>query len=292
MPGTSELIVELPPELLPESSVELSSELFPHVAPQSLTLPWLVAFTTRARRDGDALCTPQSLDFTAGRGDENRRELERWLAPLAVTWLTLEHGTKIATINSTISPTADAAIITQPGFAVAFTTADCLPLVCVDVEKEVVVAIHAGWRSLAGGIIERTVERLRSECATSPEQLKIWIGPAIARDDYEVGREVHDALLTRPGVTEEQFVSRGQGHFLADLPGAATTILTSLGVPAQAIERYPVSTKQSPLLHSVRRDGAQAGRMATVVGIRELPSPSPSSSPSTESSLSLSPTPS
>jgi YfiH family protein len=187
-----------------------------------------------------------------------------------------------------ISPTADAAIITQPGFAVAFTTADCLPLVCVDVEKKVVAAIHAGWRSLAAGIIERTLERLRSECAVSPERLKVWIGPAVARDDYEVGTEVHDALLTRPGVTEEQLAPRGQAHFLADLPGAATAILVSLGVPAPAIERYPVSTRQSPLLHSVRRDGALAGRMATVVGIRELPSvatpPSLTPEPSRESS--------
>jgi YfiH family protein len=206
----------------------------------------------------------------AGRGDDNRHELESALAPLAVTWLSLEHATEIAILDSNNridSPTADAAIITRPGLAAAFTTADCLPIVCVDVDKKIAATIHAGWRSLAAGIIERVVERLISDCAASPKRLRVWIGPAIARDDYEVGAEVHDALLTRPGVTEKQFVSRGRGHFLADLPGAATAILLTLGVPTRAIERHPVSTRQSPLLHSVRRDGAQAGRMATVVGI-------------------------
>jgi copper oxidase (laccase) domain-containing protein len=153
----------------------------------------------------------------------------------------------------------------------------------------VAAGVHAGWRSLAAGIIERTVERLLSECEARPEGLRVWIGPAIGREDYEVGTEVRDALLARPAVTEDCFTpvaavpaapapaatpaaTAPAGHFLADLPAAATAILISHGVSPQAIEHYPVSTKRSPLLHSVRRDGARAGRMATVVGIRgEVP---------------------
>jgi YfiH family protein len=217
------------------------------------------------------------LDFAAGGGEANRRELEAALVPLAVTWLTLDHGAKIAISNSnnsftSRSPVADAAIITRPGLAVAFTTADCLPLVCVSVQQRVVAAVHAGWRGLAAGVVERTIERLVNDYNVQPETLKIWIGPAIAGEDYEVGGEVRDALLVRPGVSEEQFAPGDHGHFFADLPGVATDLLVSLGVSALAIERYPVSTRQSPLLHSVRRDGTRAGRMATVVGIRELSS--------------------
>jgi YfiH family protein len=255
------------------------SERFPHIAPRTLTQPWLVAFTTRARRGG------RPLSFAATEGEANRRELEQALTPLHVTWLTLEHGTKIALLNSNnaedvrgapitperCSPIADAAIVVSPGTAVAFTTADCLPIVCADTRDHVVAGIHAGWRSLAAGIIERTVESLCERYGVQPETLEVWIGPAIAREDYEVGSDVRDALLARPAVTSAHF-SRSPNdatRWCADLPGAATSILMSLGIPALAIERHPESTRQSPLLHSARRDGAQSGRMATVVGIRE-----------------------
>jgi YfiH family protein len=166
------------------------------------------------------------------------------------------------------SPACDAAIITQPGTAVAFTTADCLPLVCVSTEEKVAAAIHAGWRGLAAGVIERTVERMTDAGAVRTEGLRVWIGPAIAREDYEVNHDVKDALLARPAITAEHFTPCGTGHFLADLPGAATAIFASLGVPSSAVERCPLSTKSNVFLHSFRRDGAAAGRIATVVGIR------------------------
>ncbi|MDR0347602.1 MAG: polyphenol oxidase family protein [Coriobacteriales bacterium] len=286
---------------------------FPRVAPQKLVLPWLIAFTTLAQHNGaprDFAGAP--FDFIAGKGENNRRALERALmqeltqgstqepageyrsegegdksadasartSPV-LTWLSLEHGTRIVTLDGKTSaseaflsvpaPVADAAILTVPGTAVAFTTADCLPLVCASSEKQVVAAIHAGWRSLAGGIIERALEQLADSHGVRPETLMVWIGPAIAGEDYEVGGEVRDALLVRPAITEKHFTSCGDEHFLADLPGAAMAILTSFGVPASSIERYPHSTKSSPLYHSVRRDGTQAGRMATVAALRPTP---------------------
>jgi YfiH family protein len=276
----------------------------PHFAPQGFSLPWLVAFTTLAQREG------LPLDFAADKKTTNRRELEDALAPLTVTWLTLEHGAKIAVLDNeakdasvavedargelaaptaptasaaspvpaapTASPLADAAIITQPGRAVAFTTADCVPLVCVSAQQRVVAAIHAGWRGLAAGIVERTIEVLTNTCDIRSETLNVWIGPAIAGEDYEVGAEVKDALFARPAITEAHFLpSPGDPtRFLADLPAAATSVLVALGIPAAGIERCPFSTMRSPLLHSVRRDGAKAGRMATVVGITSS-SPAP-----------------
>ena len=323
---------------------------FSIVKPQSFSYPWLFAFTTLAEHDGAA------VDFMAGKCEDRRRELEACLAPLSVTWLTLEHRARIVDIGqgrerehrengnwancsslqeperflhendgnvwfsspnnrgtknelcksagqkaavsqsflsrkekpcisanlmqkhrkpvqnhptevSRVSETeGDGAILTEPGTAVAFTTADCLPIICVSDKPRIVAAIHAGWRSLAAGIIEAAIERLRQNGA-DPTTLRVWIGPAVACEDYEVSDEVRDRLLLRPAVTESCFRMTRPGHWLADLPGAASAILNSLGVPSDAIERYPISTAQDRLLHSVRRDGKAAGRMATAVGI-------------------------
>jgi copper oxidase (laccase) domain-containing protein len=207
---------------------------------------------------------------------------------------------------------------------VAFTTADCLPIICVSNKPRLAVAIHAGWRSLAAGIIEGCIDLLQKQYGAVTAGLEFWIGPAIAAADYEVSEEVRHALLMRPAIraaaeaaaqaaadaanrtisrykatadssadalavratssadalaahagsmahasTSQLFVPTRPGHYLADLSAAATVILTSLGVPAASIRRHSLSTAQSPLLHSLRRDRGSTGRMATVVGIKK-----------------------
>ena len=243
------------------------SDRFSVVGPSEFSAPWLVAFTTLAQHDN------RVVDFKAGSCEAQRRELESCLAPLAVTWLTLEHKATVVDINQEAhylnSPVADAAIVSRPGSAVAFTTADCLPIVCFSEKQRVAAGIHAGWRSLAAGIVEAVIARLNTEYSVHPASLKVWIGPSIGKDDYEVSDTVRTKLLIRPAVAEDCFQPVKPGHWLADLAGAATAILTSLGIVPNNVERYPVSTKRSPLLHSARRDGDRAGRMATVVGIKE-----------------------
>jgi YfiH family protein len=241
------------------------SDLYPIVGPQGFGLDWLEAFTVLARR-GDEV-----FDFMAGRCEEQRRQLERALAPLAVTWLSLEHGAQVADIGDPLqaaSPVADGALVTVPGTAAAFTTADCLPVIVASSTLKVAAAIHAGWRSLAGGIIEAAVARMQAELGVNPRELKAWIGPAIAAADYEVSSEVRTALLARPAITQRFFKPTSAGHWLADLPAAANAVLASLGVLPGNIERCPLCTFADPRLHSARRDGPTSGRMATIVGIR------------------------
>ena len=244
------------------------SEKFRGIEPSGFAFPWLVAFTTPAQHGGER------LDFMADRCEAQRRELERALAPLAVTWLSLEHGNTVIDLTRQNvplcppNPVADGAILTEPGMAVAFTTADCLPIICVSERHRVVAAIHAGWRSLAAGIIEVAVTRLEQEYGVDPTSLRVWIGPAIAFEDYEVSDEVREKLLVRPAVTERFFLQTQPGHWLVDLSGAARAVFASLGVSSDSMERYPISTARSQLLHSARRDGAAAGRMATLAGIK------------------------
>ena len=85
------------------------------------------------------------------------------LCPAEPRWMTQVHG--IAVVNAEEvtdeSVQADAQVTTQPGTVCVVQVADCLPVLLADAEGRVVGAVHAGWKSLAGGVIEAAVEAVQ-----------------------------------------------------------------------------------------------------------------------------------
>ena len=73
-------------------------------------------------------------------------------------------------------------------------TADCLPVLLA--ADGAVAAIHAGWRGLAGGVLEEGVAALRDLGATGP--VVAAIGPGACGRCYEVGDEVREAFDLEP----------------------------------------------------------------------------------------------
>jgi polyphenol oxidase len=122
--------------------------------------------------------------------------------------------------------------------------------------RPAVALLHAGWRGVAGGILEEGLGVLKDRFGVEPGQLHAHLGPAISGDRYEVGPEVHRALgLPDPGEPG-----------LLDLRGAAAERLAEGGVPR---ERIGVSTRcslEDPLFFSHR--GGDDGRQVAFLGIR------------------------
>ena len=243
------------------------------ITASNITDKRLLAFTT---------CAPADYKGNSVQGEKNRRALEQSLAPLRLAWLNLEHA-DVLTIDPPEATSADAVIITEPGHAAAFTTADCLPLIVSahdhgrarnttgEPRKQLCIAgIHAGWRGLASGVIEKTILYLSKELGYAPQSLHAWIGPSIKFEDYEVGEDAYKALKAISLARSEHFFATRPQHWLADLPGLATAILVGKGIPAEHIARCPLSSYQSPQFHSYRRDARLSGRMATIVGIKQV----------------------
>src|SRR6185312_1184403 len=106
---------------------------------------------------------------------ENRRIL-RSLLPAEPVWLEQVHGTEVFHANKVANvPRADASIATQAGMVCVVMTADCLPVLFCDAGGKIVAAAHAGWRGLAGGVLERTVAAMREAGAG---EILAWLGPA------------------------------------------------------------------------------------------------------------------
>lgn len=225
-------------------------------------------FTT-TRAGGVSTGAWASLNLSDRMGDEptavaeNRRRF-RALLPSAPGWLRQVHGDRVLrreTLDSgeeSNAPRADAAWCATPGLACTVLTADCLPVLFCDRGATVVAVAHAGWRGLAGGVLEATVAALPA----APSELLAWIGPGIGVHAYEVGKDFRSQFRRRLPWLEDGFERVG-GQVHADLEAIARAILARAGVGAVHGGGFCTYT-DARRFFSHRRE-ANGGRMATTV---------------------------
>jgi polyphenol oxidase len=212
-----------------------------------------VVFTTRA--DGDLGHGGEYVH--AVRPDVEARR--RAVVDLPWTWLRQVHGDRVVRVTgpgAAAGERADAAITDQPGCALAVLTADCAPVALVATEGVIAVA-HAGWRGLAGGVLERTVEAVRALGATD---VHARLGPCIHAGCYEFGAADLDLVARRLGDAVRATTSRGTPSL--DVPAAVRAALARAGV--DSVDDVGVCTACSPL-HFSHRARREAARQALVV---------------------------
>ncbi len=197
--------------------------------------------------------------------EQNRASLHALCgAPAQLQWLQQVHSTEVVELpHQQKIPRADAAFSLKPGVACTVMTADCLPLLIANSDGTMVAAVHAGWRGLYDGIIEKTVQRLPVENS----QLLVWLGPAIGAEVYEVGKEVYDAFTQKDKNNAQAFEQKDKEHWLFDIYQAARLRLKAIGVEHIYGGEY-CTYSQEDLFYSYRRDGA-TGRMASMIWIEQ-----------------------
>ena len=228
------------------------------------------AFTLRS---GGVSAPPfDLLNLGAHVGDEaqavaeNRRRVRTQLRlPEEPAWMEQVHGIDVLDLDA-LGPavpagiaTADAALTRRSGRICTVQVADCLPVLLAARDGSAVAAAHAGWRGLAAGVLEATVQTL----AVAPEQLIAWLGPAIGPTHFEVGEEVRRAFLTRDAAAAGAFTHNPRGRWQCNLAALARARLAALGVAAVfggAWCTYADATR----FFSYRRDG-RCGRMAALI---------------------------
>lgn len=202
-----------------------------------------------------------NLSDSAGDAPEavaaNRARLRAAL-PGAPHWLRQVHGSRVIHLDDWAPGVeADAAWTDRPGQVAVVLTADCLPVLLADGSGRCVAAAHAGWRGLAGGVLEAVVDALPAP----PGRLRAWIGPRIGPRAYEVDAPVRDAFGEYP----EAFEPTRPGHWTADLPAIAMTRLRAAGV-AQVTDGGRCTHDEPGTFFSHRR-ASPSGRQATLVWI-------------------------
>lgn len=191
----------------------------------------------------------------------NRASLRQRLPELQEEpqWLVQVHGNRCVSLDADAQREADASISRRPGRVCAILTADCLPLLFCNRAGSAVAAAHAGWRGLAGGVIEATVRAM----AQPADELLVWLGPAIGPAAFEVGEEVRRAFIAVDPAAEACFAAGLPGKWWCDLYGLARQRLAALGVTAVYGGDYCTWSEPAKFF-SYRRDGA-TGRMASLI---------------------------
>jgi YfiH family protein len=213
-----------------------------------------------------------ACNLGAGCGDDplavehNRNRLPALLdLPERPRWLRQVHGTEVFEADAAESasvgePQADAAVAHRSSRVLAVLTADCLPVLLCAEDGSAIGIAHAGWRGLAGGVIEATLARL----AVPPQSLLAWLGPAIGPRSYEVGADVRAAFVDADAEAASAFVPHRPGHWLCDLYALARRRLAAAGV--HRIFGGGLDTFADPRFYSYRRDRT-TGRFASLIWI-------------------------
>lgn len=276
-------------------------------------IPWLVhGFSTRAGGFSNVYGRKQlNLGFTThdtkAAVEKNRRLFESQLnskrrrgtsRPSLETsrLVTLRqiHSDLIHCVSETPKAplTGDGLITNVPGIPLGILTADCVPVMLVDVKRRAVGVFHAGWRGTVKRIVEKGVGEMHRWFGTQPRDIRAAIGPGIGGCCYEVGPEVRDAFESQFDYADALFretkdrdeihekypllflTARAPGHselpkkIFLDVPEANRRQLLAAGVPAKNITNVGLCTLCHPqMFFSHRRDKGVTGRMMAVVGV-------------------------
>ena len=248
------------------------------------------AFTTLRSGPGVSVAPFDRFNLGARCGDDpdavarNRQALiEQAALPAAPNWLRQVHGTQVVRFGALApsparrgglgrgavgsldpeGPEADAAVTSSANTVLAILTADCLPVLFAAADGSEVAAAHAGWRGLGAGVLERTVEAMR----TSPDRLIAWLGPAAGPQAYEIGAEVFEAFVSRDPRAGSAFAATRPGHWHVDLYALARLRLADAGV--RRVSGGGLCTiSDAARFYSHRRD-QRSGRMATLIYRRD-----------------------
>ena len=75
-------------------------------------------------------------------------------------------------------------------------TADCAPILIVDIKKKIIAAAHAGWKGAYKNIVIKIIKKL-IRLGSKKKDITVVIGPCIGQKSYQVGKEFKDKFVSK-----------------------------------------------------------------------------------------------
>ena len=172
------------------------------------------------------------------------------------------HSTNVLWINSSGEfENCDGLITDNPNIVLSLQTADCIPIFLYDSVTGLRGLVHAGWRGVVGGIASNAIE-LMLKYHSVVNDIQVLLGPSICKDCFEVGVEVADQF-------DGNFVTTGKNEkYFANLHDQVKSQLLKYKIDKKNIHKSTTCTFENKDYCSYRRDGENAGRMYSFLGVK------------------------
>lgn len=159
----------------------------------------------------------------------------------------------------------------NPHVLISVKTADCVPVLLGDTRTGAAASIHAGWRGTVSGIVTRTIEAMKRDYGSHPQDIVAAIGAAALSCCYEVGSDVIKGFHNKRGREAEMlFTPTKDGHARIDLHRANNDELIAAGVKARNVYCAPCCTMHhNNLFFSYRKEKSvygKVGRLMACIG--------------------------
>jgi YfiH family protein len=125
-------------------------------------------------------------------------------------------------------PKADAIITNQKYLPIAVLTADCTPILIYDDKKEIIAAIHAGWKGAYKDIVNKVIKfMIKKGCELN--NMTAAIGPSISLKNYEVKEDFKKKFIKKDK-KNLMFFKINKKKLYFDLTGYIYTSLKKNGI--------------------------------------------------------------
>ena len=243
-------------------------------------------FTTRLGGVSEGIFSTMNLSFTRGDEEEAVRENYRRLASALdvdydkFVFTDQTHTTNVRKVTAEDAGNGltrerefhdtDGLITNVPGLVLSTFYADCVPLYFVDPVHRAIGLSHSGWRGTVNRMGKATIEAMRREYGSRPEELRCAIGPSICQDCYEVSGDVIEEFRAAFPETlhEKLFYGKPDGKYQLNLWEANHQILLAAGVPEKQIHLPNLCTCCNPdFLYSHRASKGKRGNLAAFLSL-------------------------
>lgn len=176
--------------------------------------------------------------------------------------LAVEGGAPVSGLHPPLGE-ADGMWTGTRGLVLGILTADCVPVLLADPDRELVAAVHAGWKGTLLQIARVAVQRL-TKAGGQPARMVAALGPGIRRCCYQVEAPLAERFGRAFG--EGVTTADGEAHARLDLTEALRRTLVDAGLSPSRVDVLPHCTAcDAERFFSHRRDGGRTGRMLSFI---------------------------
>lgn len=166
---------------------------------------------------------------------------------------------------------ADGMLTQLSGIYLGVLTADCVPILFVAPARQLVAAVHAGWRGTSAGIAAKMIKVLLEEHSVLPSEVEVALGPSIDACCYEIGADVVRSLTEKWDELAQACIQTRRDRTYLNLRGLNHAILHRAGVPQSQIHLVgPCTSCARDKFFSYRRDKSETGRQISFIGWHAL----------------------